>query len=163
MKRLVLLLAFTTLSAVAFSQTSNDGKFRLGAGAVYTSEIENTGFNIKGVFEITDKWELAAGYTHIFKNLGLGWDVIDMDAHYVFYNNDKKLTIYALSGLAFTYWERDAVLFPGEVITGTYVGMNLGFGTNIALSESISLVPEIRGTVFDLEYSRLGLMVQYMF
>lgn len=43
------------------------------------------------------------------------------------------------------------------------MGMNIGAGMNIGMGERFNLAPEIRGTLFDLSYTRIGITVQYMF
>lgn len=166
MKKVILSALISIFYLSLFSQSENDSKFRVGIGSLYSSEIESTGITIKGVYAISNKWELSAGYAHVFENLGLSWEVIDVDGHFVFYNNDKRFNIYALSGLAFTYWKRETIgtiLIPKQTLTGNYIGMNIGVGCNIGLSKHLNLSPEIRGTLFDLSYTRIGITIQYMF
>ncbi|WP_321372877.1 outer membrane beta-barrel protein [uncultured Draconibacterium sp.] len=162
MKKLVLLLVFIHSFASVFSQSPDESKFRLGIGAAYVSEVESTGLGIKGIYEITEKWEVALSYSHVFENLGLSWEIVDLDGHFVFFDNDKKLNAYALAGIAFNFWKRETLL-TNDTRTGSYTGLNIGAGLNIALSKRINLTPELRGTLFDLSYTRLGLSVQYMF
>nr|WP_321451248.1 outer membrane beta-barrel protein [uncultured Carboxylicivirga sp.] len=166
MRKIFILILVITLSIKLFAQSSNDSKFRLGLGIIYASEVESTGLTINGIYNISERWETAIAYSHIFENLNLSWDVLDVDGHYIFYDNDKKLNVYALTGLAFTYWKRETIgtiLFPGQTRTGTYIGLNIGVGTNIELSEKFNLVPEIRGTLFDLSYTRIGVTAQFKF
>lgn len=166
MKTLFIAALMSVISIAAFSQTSGDGKLRLGVGAAYASEVDGSGVSAKAIYEITEKWEAAVTFSHFFENLGLTWNVLDIDGHFVFYDNDKKTNIYGLTGLALTYWERKTVgtiLFPSETRSGTYTGLNIGVGANFALSERINLAPELRATVLDESYTRVGLTVQYMF
>ncbi len=148
------------LSIRAFSQS--DTKLRLGVGTAYASEVESTGLTVKGIYGISNKWEGSLAYTYFFENLGLSWNVIDLDGNFVFYDNKKKFSAYALAGLAVTFWKREPILF-GDTRKGSYTGMNIGIGANIALSEHLNLAPEIRGTLFELSYTRVGLTLQYVF
>lgn len=161
-KLLILVLILTTSFFNIFSQSENEPKIRLGIGTSYVSEVESPGIIIKGVYEISQKWECALAYSHVFENFGLSWNIIDFDGQFVFYDNDKKLNAYALGGLAVNFWKRKTILM-NDTRTGSYLGLNIGAGLNIALSERINLAPELRGTLFDLSYTRVGITVQYMF
>jgi hypothetical protein len=162
MRKIFILALITILSINLFAQSSDDSNFRLGIGAAYVSEVESTSLSIKGIYEITEKWEVALAYSHVFENVGLSWDIIDLDGHFVFYDNDKKISAYALAGFALNFWRRQTLLTK-ETNTGSYMGMNIGAGMNIGMGEHFNLAPEIRGTIFDLSYTRIGITFQYMF
>lgn len=110
MRKIFVLTLITTLSINLFAQSSDDSNLRLGIGSAYVSEVENTSLSIKGIYEITEKWEVALAYSHVFENVGLSWDIIDLDGHFVFYDNDKKLSAYALSGFALNFWRRETLI-----------------------------------------------------
>lgn len=151
-----------TLSINLFAQSSDDSNFRLGIGSAYVSEVESSSLSIKGIYEITEKWEVALAYSHVFENVGLSWNIIDLDGHFIFYDNDKKINVYALAGFALNFWSRETLLNQ-ETRTGSYMGMNIGAGMNIGIGKHFYLTPEIRGTLFDLSYTRIGVTLQYMF
>lgn len=167
MKKIFFIALISTLSVSGFSQdTQDNGRFRGGIGAAYASEVDGSGISIKGIYGINEKWETAVTYSHFFENLGLMWNVVDIDAQFVFYDNNKKTKLYAISGIALTYWERETlgtIIIPSETKTGTYTGWNIGVGANFVVSERLNLTPELRGTIFDLSYTRIGLTLQYLF
>lgn len=162
MRKTFLFTVIAALSINLWAQSSDDSNFRLGIGTAYVSEIESTGVLIKGIYEINEKWEAALAYSHVFENLGISWNIIDMDGHFIFYDNDRKLSAYALAGFALNFWRRERLL-SNETTSGNYMGMNLGAGINIELGKHLYLTPEIRGTLFDLSYTRVGLTMQYVF
>ena len=45
----------------------------------------------------------------------------------------------------------------------TSIGLNLGVGANYKLTDNLNLAPEMRFTVMDGSYFRIGVAVQYMF
>lgn len=162
MKKALFLTLFSSLSIHLFSQSFDESTFRLGAGTGYVSEVESYSVTVKGIYHFHDKWEVALAYSHVFENFGLSWDIIDLDGHFIFYDNDKKLNAYALAGFALNYWRRETLL-TNETRTGNYTGLNIGAGMNIELGKHLNLAPEIRGTLFDLSYTRIGITLQYMF
>ena len=162
MRKLFVLKLVATLSVTLFAQSTDDTKFRVGAGTVFVSEVESYGVSATGIYEISKRWAGAVTFTHVFENVGLSWDIIDTDGHLVFYDNDKKFSAYALAGFALNFWRRETLLTK-ETITGSYMGMNIGAGMNIGIGERFNLAPELRGTLFDLSYTRIGVTIQYKF
>lgn len=158
------------LSANVFAQEFDLTKLRAGAGLVYATEIGNIGLNFNGAYAITEEWEASLGFSHIFEKDYLSYNILDLDAHYVFYQHDEKLNVYGLAGLGFTFWKATipAMNFgmystPEASATGTETGLNLGIGANYKLSDKLNLAPEIRYTIMDGSYLRIGASVQYMF
>jgi len=47
--------------------------------------------------------------------------------------------------------------------SGTETGLNLGVGANYKLSDKLNLAPEIRYTIMNGSYLRIGASVQYFF
>lgn len=158
------------LSANVFAQEFDLTKLRAGAGLVYATEIGNIGLNFNGAYAITEEWEASLGFSHIFEKDYLSYNILDLDVHYVFYQHDEKLNVYGLAGLGFTFWKATipAMNFgmystPEASATGTETGLNLGIGANYKLSDKLNLAPEIRYTIMDGSYLRIGASVQYMF
>lgn len=158
------------LSANVFAQEFDLTKLRAGAGLVYATEIGNIGLNFNGAYAITEEWEASLGFSHIFEKDYLSYNILDLDVHYVFYQHDEKLNVYGLAGLGFTFWKATipAMNFgmystPEASATGTETGLNLGIGANYKLSDKLNLAPEIRYTIMDGSYLRIGASVQYIF
>jgi len=138
---------------------------------VYATEIGNIGLNFNGAYAITEEWEASLGFSHIFEKDYLSYNILDLDAHYVFYQHDEKLNVYGLAGLGFTFWKATMPAMdlgfgytsPELSDNGTNVGINLGIGANYKLSDKLNLAPEIRLTATDGTYLRIGASVQYIF
>jgi opacity protein-like surface antigen len=171
MKRNLLLILAIALSSHVFAQEFDLTKLRAGAGLVYATEIGNIGINFNGAYEITETWEAALGFTHIFEKDYSSYNILDLDGHYKFYQHDEKLNVYGLAGLGFTFWKVTipamnvgfGISTPEISDTGTEVGLNLGVGLNYKLTDNLNLAPEIRYTIMDGSYLRIGASVQYMF
>jgi len=103
-KNILIILAIV-LSANVFAQEFDLTKLRAGAGLVYATEIDNIGINLNGAYSITEEWEASLGFSHIFEKDYVRYNVLDLDAHYVFYQHDEKLNVYGLAGLGFTFWK----------------------------------------------------------
>lgn len=186
MKKNILLVFAIVLSANVFAQSFDVSKLRAGAGLVYATEVSNVGINLNGVYSFTDQWEGSLGFTHIFEKDYLTYNMLDFDVHYVFYTPDEKLNVYGLAGLGFTFWDIDSptiyisdytgfdfgmsatsalISTPNASMSGngTDLGLNLGVGANYKLSDKLNLAPEIRLTVTDNTYLRIGATLQYRF
>ena len=171
MKRNVLIIVSILLSATVFAQQFDKSKLRAGVGFVYATEIANIGVTLNGVYSFTEQWEACLGFSHIFEKDYLRYNVVDLDAHYVFYRPNEKFNIYGLAGFGFTFWKASLPamnLGNGYSITefsedGTEGGLNLGVGINYKLSNRLNLSPEIRYTIMDGSYLRFGASLQYLF
>ncbi len=165
MKKATLLTLTVLLTANLFSQSFDVANLRAGGGLVYASEISNIGLTFNGTYEITEQWEASIAFTHIFEKDYLKWNVLDLDGHYVFYQHDEKLNVYGLAGLSLNFWKAaisiGGITFPEQ--TGSNVGFNLGMGANYKLTNNLNLAPEMRFTLMDGSYFRIGVALQYMF
>lgn len=171
MKKVVFFVFALVLSANVFAQQFDATKLRAGAGLVYATEIGNVGINLNGVYTLTDEWEASLGFSHIFEKDYLRYNVLDLDAHYIFFNQNEKMNVYGLAGLGLTFWKANipamdfgyGISTPEMSDNGTEVGLNLGVGMNYKLSDRFNLAPEIRYTIMDGSYLRIGASVQYLF
>ncbi|MCU4164316.1 outer membrane beta-barrel protein [Carboxylicivirga caseinilyticus] len=166
MKRNLLILFTLLFSTGLFAQSIDGSKLRVGAGLVYATDINNVGVAINGVYSFTNQWEGAAGFTHVFKKNYVSYNIVDFDAHYVFHELSEKFNIYGLAGLGLTFWKIEGIDIMGYTIpdqTGSEVGVNLGVGGNYAITENLNLAPEVRFTVMDGSFARLGATLQYRF
>lgn len=165
MKKTIFTLIVLLLSA-SVSLQAQESKIRAGAGLVYATDINNLGLALKGVYAITPEWEGAFGFTHILKKDYVSYNIVDLDAHYVFAQTSDEMSFYGLAGLALNFWKVDFGDLGwglGGTATGSDAGLNLGVGMNYLLSSNLRLVPEVRFTVLDGSFARLGATVQYSF
>lgn len=164
MKKTIFALIVLLVSA-SVSLQAQESKIRAGAGLVYATDINNLGLALKGVYTFTPEWEGAFGFTHILKKDYVSYNIVDLDAHYVFAQTSDEMSFYGLAGLALNFWKvdfGDNEWFGGSA-TGSDAGLNLGVGMNYLLSSNLRLVPELRFTVLDGSFARLGATVQYSF
>ncbi|GAO31508.1 hypothetical protein [Geofilum rubicundum] len=103
MKRLTLILAMAVIVLSAKAQNNESGNIRAGAGLVYATDINNLGVAFKGVYTFTPEWEGAFGFTHILKKDYVSYNVIDLDAQYIFSQSGDQISFFAIGGLAITY------------------------------------------------------------
>jgi opacity protein-like surface antigen len=169
MQKLTLILALVAITFSAQSQSVESSKIRAGAGVVYATDINNLGLALKGVYSFTPEWEAAFGFTHILKKDYLSYNVVDLDAHYIFSQSGDQLSFFAIAGLAINMWKIDYPddwgfgFFEGGSATGSDIGLNLGAGMNYFLSSNFRLVPEVRFTMVEGSYARIGATAQYAF
>ena len=169
-KNILLLIVAMVLSANLFAQGFDKSKLRAGVGVVYATEIANVGINVNGAYSITDEWEGAVGFTHVFEKNYVTYNILDLDAHYIFYQEDEKFNVYGLAGLGFNSAKVNipsttiyGITVEGTDASSTSLGLNLGAGLNYKLSDKINLAPEIRYTIMDGSFLRIGASVQYLF
>lgn len=169
MKRLTLVLLIAFVSLDTYAQTFDVSRLRAGAGFVYASDINNIGITFNGVYNFNNAWEGALSITHIFPKDELKYTILDFDAHYIFYKANEELNFYGIGGLALTFWKLDlptytigGVRFGGST-NGSDIGLNVGAGMNYKLTDFLNLAPEVRLTISDESYARIGATVQYMF
>ncbi|WP_291855406.1 outer membrane beta-barrel protein [Marinilabilia sp.] len=179
MKKLLLLSLSVLLCGSLFAQSFDSSKLRAGGGFFYASEIQNVGLTLNGVYEIDEIWEGSLGFTHIFEKDYVSWNILDLDGHYIFHEESDDLNIYGLAGLSFTFWKinvpsetvTETVPYLGEVTmdvpgyedNGSEIGLNLGVGANYRVADNLNLAPELRYTIIDGSYFRIGATLQYMF
>ncbi|MFV0522465.1 MAG: outer membrane beta-barrel protein [Mangrovibacterium sp.] len=147
------------LLAIASVSVTNAQELRIGAGLNYSTGIEQMGIGIDGIYAFNKKWELAAGYDHMFENYNYTWNILDLDGRYNFANSGKS-TFYAVGGLNITWHKWDDAIIKSSI---TDFGLNLGAGVNIPLGSKFVLNPEAKFTIQDESYFRIGCGIQYVF
>ena len=171
MKRLTLVLLIAFVSLGTYAQTFDVSRLRAGAGFVYASDINNIGITFNGVYNFNNAWEGALSITHIFPKDELKYTILDFDAHYIFYKANEELNFYGIGGIALTFSKWDGYQYYdgfGNRINSAStnhsdVGLNVGAGMNYKLTDFLNLAPEVRLTISDGSYARIGATVQYMF
>mgnify|MGYP003881448753 CR=1 FL=1 len=145
MKSQVLTVALAMLTMPLFAQIN------VGGGIAFGSEIENLGFTAKGTYSINEQWEGAASFTYFIpKSFGtIDWTLwaLNLDGHYL-KNVNEKFTIYPLAGLSIGGFTFDNNFSFGGVdggkTTTTEVGINLGGGAYLGISEKMKGYAEIK-------------------
>lgn len=135
-----------------FSIYSNSyAQVKIGAGLAYGTGINNIGITAKGHYQVNEVWEGAASFTFFLTGEdapGIDLNVweFNADAHYIVSSNDK-FTFYPLAGLSIAGVTVDFNTgFPGldGKSTNTELGINLGAGIELGISNAISGVAEVK-------------------
>jgi len=146
------LKSISILLVFLFSLTTSSAQIKLGAGLAFGTDIANIGITAKGHYDFTEEWDGAASFTFFLAGEdtpGVDLNVweFNADAHYIVSSNDK-FTFYPLAGLSIAGVTIDFNTgipgFDNGSRTNTEVGINLGAGIELGLTESISGVAEIK-------------------
>jgi hypothetical protein len=171
MRKTLASFLFIFFFAGLFSQSIDPKNIRIGGGLYYATSNDNIGILLNGTYEITEQWETALTFSHIFENDYTKHNILDIDAHYVFFDDDFKVSVFGLAGLSLNFWKTvwppliiAGITVNGETITnGTDFGLNLGLSMSYDLNDVFSILPEIKATISDESFIRIGLMLQYKF
>jgi opacity protein-like surface antigen len=163
MKKLIK-LAIILFALFTFSEAT--AQISAGLGVHYGTDINNVGFSINGKYEINEEWSAAPSFTLFLKKDYVTWSALDLDANYKITEIEKVGALYGLAGLNMTFYKvkYDFGEWGGEYSdTGVEVGLNLGVGIDIPVSEAIKVAPEVRYTLGGANYLRIGAKVMYAF
>lgn len=173
-KGILIILSFLLYANSSLAQGFDPANIRAGAGLTYATEIGTVGLTFTGIYEIDETWEGAFAYNHFFEKDYVQWSVFDFDGHYLFHEVSPELNVYGLAGLSITRWSIDmppttityfgqTTTIPGQRKSDSDFGLNLGIGANYSLTEVLNIAPELRYTVRDGGYLRIGATAQYKF
>ena len=94
-----------------------------------------------------------------------------MDANYNFTVIENLGTLYGIGGIGLTFWKVDFgdTFDMGEFgsfeidlkSSGSDVGINLGVGLNIVANEKFAIAPELKYTISDGGYFRIGAKILF--
>lgn len=174
------IILFFFISGTVCAQSFNNKDLRLGGGLYFATEYQSLGVALDGVYVLSDDLEASATYTHIIKREYRSVNILEFDAHYIFYTDiHAEMYIYGIGGLQVGAWfynrpdqievhrniigDPTEIMVPGEKDNGYIIGINLGVGINFQIKENINLAPELRFTATNPSYLRFGACAQYMF
>ncbi len=152
MKKLSLFVGSIALCLTSFAQ------LRVGLSGVYATEIDQIAPRLNVAYGLSETFEVAANLDWFFENdFGVSYQMFDIDGHYLF--GFDKLNVYPLAGLNIL---RATATFFGQKESNSELGLNVGAGARIPISDKASIVPEIKYTLIEGEnYARLGLGVHF--
>lgn len=151
-----------------FTVTEASAQISVGGGLWYGSDIGSLGISINGKYEINEQWSAAPTFTYFLEKDYVKWSVLDLDANYAITELENVGSLYGIGGLAVTFWKvdfgNDNYIDMGEYgsyeldldASGSDVGVNLGVGLNIAAGENLGIAPEIKYTISDGGFFRIG-------
>lgn len=152
--------------------TKSQAQISVGGGLWYGSDINTIGISANGHYSFTEKWSAAPSFTYFFEKDYVKWSALDLDANYNITKLENIGSLYGIGGLSITFWSFDydgGTFDMGEFgsydldldASGSDVGLNLGLGLNIAASENLAIAPEIKYTVSDGGYLRIGAKILF--
>ena len=165
MKNLLkVLFVFAIVSTFSFSEA--DAQISAGGGLYYGTNINTIGISINGKYAFTEEWSAAPAFTYFIPKDGFTWMVLDLDANYKFMEFDGVGGLYGIGGLGMTFAHFDwgdelGSIMGSSSYTSTYVGLNLGAGLEIPLNEKMAVSPEMKITIGNGTFFRIG--AKFMF
>ena len=160
--------AFIVLAVVlSFSITESKAQMSAGGGLWYGTNINTIGISINGKYEFTEEWSADPAFTYFIPKDGFTWMVLDLDANYQITEFDGVGGLYGIGGLGMTFAhykiDADFGTFGDYSASGTSttVGLNLGAGLEIPLNEKMAVSPEMKITISNGTFFRIG--ARFMF
>lgn len=152
-----LLVVFTL---VFFLLGSKDLKAQLsvGPGIAYGLDVEELGIMVKGIYSFSDTWRGNADFIYYldgFEGISL-WEA-NLNANFVFSQSDG-FDVYAIGGLNLI---TASVSFLGSTVSSTEVGLNLGAGGQIFISDKLSVVAELKYGISEADQLVIALGAQF--
>lgn len=164
MKKITLIILIA-LSAGMFQQAT--AQISAGAGLVYATNIGSLGINLNAAYQIDDDWAATGAFTYFLESDYVKWSALDFNANYNITEFDNIGLLYGLGGINMTFVKIDIPGYNewmGDVsTTSAFVGLNLGVGLKIELSEQLYIAPEIAFTIINGSYLRFGAKCMYNF
>ena len=152
MKKLVFIMVCLVAFAIGgFAQSKLSGEKGISSvgiigGHAIRSKAPTIGVDYR--YNIMDKVRLAPSVMYVFENDFANTFYANADAHYLARITDKA-TLYPLAGIGFSYWKWDSIIDDLEDLFGKSenklrVGLNLGFGGEIRVTQDIIVGAEFR-------------------
>jgi len=144
----------------------------VGGGLWFASDISSVGISANGKYAIDEDWSAAASFTYFLEKDYVKWSMLDFDANYNITEIENIGSLYGIGGLAVTLWSVD---FDGGTYdlgeygsydldfddSGSDIGLNLGLGLNIEASEKFAIAPEVKYTISDGGFFRIGAKILF--
>ena len=150
-------LLMLLFSVNSYSQNVNKTGFSLGPGLAFATGIDQIGFSLKGVYNITSQWEVTPMFTYYLEKDEVTWYDLFLNCNYVFYQKDA-LGFFGSAGLTMTFYNME---FFGENLSGNETSLNLGGGMYYQLSGSTRLGLDLKYTLGDADHLFLGAQILF--
>lgn len=146
MKKYFLVIAMFIASVATFAQ---DNKWGVGLNIGYGTDISKPFLGVKGHYDMTEAFTVAASFNHYFKETMEGWDLkywdINADVHWNVLRREM-FKLYPLVGL--TYLHMKASDEDDSESDGKF-GANVGVGTQIDLGANWGIGVEAKYQIID--------------
>lgn len=130
MKKYFLVIAMFIASVATFAQ---DNKWGVGLNIGYGTDVSKPFLGVKGHYDMTEAFTVAASFNHYFKDTYEGVDVkfwdINADVHWNVLHGET-FKFYPLVGLAYLHGKASD---EENSNTDGFFGVNIGVGTQINL------------------------------
>lgn len=156
------------LSAFLFSLIVN-AQIQLGGGLTFGTGISSLGFNLRGTYEINEKFLAAPGINFFFKDKSLSdatfsYFSVDLDGRYQLISIGDDINVYPVGGLNIFNTKIDGSTTGVRTREpGLSIGLNLGLGAQVATLTSLSYFGEFKVTVGGIDQSTITAGVLYGF
>ncbi|NOR75634.1 MAG: outer membrane beta-barrel protein [Draconibacterium sp.] len=150
-----------------FSFTEAKAQISVGGGLVFGTRINTIGITANGKYEFTEDWSAAPAFTYFIPKDGFTWMALDLDANYKITQFEGIGGLYGIGGLGMTFAHYKVEADLGEFGsysasgTSTSAGLNLGAGLEIPLSEKMAVSPEMKITIGNGSYFRIGAKIMF--
>jgi opacity protein-like surface antigen len=172
-KAVLLLVCFVAFGTGGFAQRSLKGEkgiTSIGGILGYAIDNETAVIGTDYRYNILDRLRLAPSLLYVFKKDNHRY--FDSDANIWYFNADahfltritEKATLYPIGGLGFSIWNLKAIEVLDIEIkdseTDIRLGLNLGFGGEIRLTDDIILGAEFRYNLTKRYYRQAMLLAR---
>lgn len=154
---------------IFFVTTTATAQIQLGGGLTFGTGISKLGLNLRGTYEINEKFLAAPGVNFFFKDkilsdVSASYFSADLDVRYQLVNIAEDIDVYPVGGINIFNVKIDGPTTGIRVREdGLTVGLNLGLGAQIATLTSLSYFGEFRVTVGGIDQSTITAGVLYGF
>lgn len=144
---------------------------RMGVGGYFVTVTDNVGVSVEGTYKTHSDWEASLAYTYVPEKNLQQWNLIDLDAHYIFLHQSKTMKVYALGGLSLNLLNTrkpeaiigGGVVVPESTLREQFVAVSVGTGIQYYFGRKLVVSPEIRISLREDSYFRFGVSMQYIF
>lgn len=148
MKKIIVLVAFM---ATIFSLSAQKGDRSVIGSLGYQTDYQRFAISAQGRYNILDNVRIAPDVTFYFpKNKVTGVDVM-LNAHYVFYLTQEKISVYPLAGFGVqnNFYGKQSVTIGGteqktDSHSETDLAFNLGGGISYEIDDRFFLNAEVK-------------------
>ncbi len=157
----------TLLFAFVLFLTANQAKAQIsvGPGLGFATDISSLGISANVGYQINEKWAATGAFTYFLEKDYVKWSALDFNANYSITQIENVGALYGIGGLNITMVKIDipelGEWLGGGSASSSDVGLNLGAGLNIGLSEKMTLAPELCYTISSGGYLRAGVKLMF--
>lgn len=137
------------LMLIGIGVSASAQNFGLGVNLGYGSEISKPSFGVKALYDVTETFALAPSFNFYLKEEAYGGDVkywdANFDIHWICYDADMY-QLYPLAGVTYLGVK---VSEDGYSESDGKLGVNLGFGGQLYLTDTWLISAEVKYQIID--------------